>query len=162
MEEKDRKVLEKLQAETSVVAVREIANVFAEEIQDYPFSVDVTREEILEKIDTMQDKVISVLVEKKVALKDFDMVFESLISILSTVSAKIKDQIESIEKEYMARIIQAKNPTNDKFDYDFADFGNILSTLIKLREDTGGIETYFNIGESDETVQDVQKKDKEA
>lgn len=94
----------------------------------------------------MSNKVVAIMASCGVARTDLDACLNIPQSFYVALSNVVMSQIRQHEHEIMSRVVGAKNPGNNKFDLEYATYGDLLKTVIKVREETGNkVEDYFNL-----------------
>ena len=132
--------------DTGNPAIRKILKIVADNGEKLTFSGQFQMQEFNDRFDEVAKEVIAVLVEQNIADTDRAFVFQYLSQIFMILGDNVAKQVDGHKREILSRVIGAKDPGSDKFNVDYSNFGDLLKTLIKVREETGGNnEDYFFI-----------------
>ncbi len=144
----------KLRDETSLPAISEILKKLGEHSEFLPIPTKPT-EEYEKKSDQSYNQLMldtfAILNGKGVGMKEYKYIFDSLKTIVGGLEEGIMQQVVGHRHEIMSRIFGTRNPGNERFDSNYATYKDLIDTLMKVREQTGGKkEDYFGIN-PDET-----------
>ena len=133
--------------ETTLPAIKEVLKLLNEESEKVVVSFSTTdRKEIDNIYNDFGHKVLAILSEKNVAFSDYDHFFEYLQTIFRIAQQIVMKQVNGHKTEILSRYIGKRNPASGKFDVDYSNFGDLLTSLIKVQKETGNNpEDYFTL-----------------
>lgn len=104
-------------------------------------------EEAYEKLILDSFKALN---ENQVGMSEFKYIFDSLKAVISALEESVMQQVVGHRHEIMSRLFGVKNPGTEKFDSNYATYETLVTTLEKIRKDTGGkMDDYFTINPSE-------------
>lgn len=134
---------------TTNPAIKRILAIVSENSDKVTFSGEFQMQEFNQRFDDVAKEIITVLVEENVAEADRSFIFTYIQQIFMILGDNIAKQVDGHKREILSRTIGKRDPGSDKFNVDYCNFGDILSTLIDVREKTGNNnEDYFFITKS--------------
>ncbi len=140
---------EKYRNEHAILAIEQILKKIGEHAAFLPIPTKTSPEyeknceEAYEKLslDTFQ-----ALNTHQVGMSEYKFVFDSLKAVISALEENIMNQIVGHRHEIMSRQFGTKNPGTDKFDANYATYETLITTLEKIRLESGGkLDDYFTI-----------------
>lgn len=138
----------KLRDETAIPAMVEILKLIGDEAHTIVFTGQKQKHEIDDAYDKLSRKVIEVLVKHNVAKVDLPHCFQYFQSVIYVIEDSIKKQIQGHEREILSRTIGKRNPGSGKFDVDFTNMADLISSLFAVRKNTGdNVADYFHMPE---------------
>lgn len=132
-------------------AMKRILQLVAEKADTLLFNGKIEFKDFNERIDVVAKDILAILIEENVAEADRRWVFEYPKQIFEILGDNIQKQVEGNTRELLSRVIGTRNPGSGKFDVNYSNIGDLFSTLIKVRKETGDKkEDYFFINNEEE------------
>lgn len=134
---------------TAIAAVTDIFKIIAAHSEFLPIPTKTTPEYEKSCEDAYNASVLEIfesLEKNSVGMNDYKYVFDSLKTVISALDEQIMQQIVGHRHEIMSRILEKKNPGTQKFDSNYATYGDLKTGLEKVRNETGNKpEDYFTM-----------------
>lgn len=90
-------------------------------------------------------ELFTLLNEHKVGLRDYKFFFECLVAAVRTLESLVDQQVMGHRSEIMSRLLDVRNPGNDKFDSGHATYAALVALLERTRKSTGdNLSDYFS------------------
>lgn len=115
-----------------------------------------------EAYQSMLSDILEVFEEHKVGQTNYNYVFEGIKSVVSGLQQYMLTHAVNLKKEIDSRFVGAKNPLTGKYDIDHATHADLISAVIKIRQEQGdNPEDYFTIVPKEEQgpVSSIQRED---
>lgn len=136
----------KRREETTTPVMQKILKLVGDNADKITFTGQFTMEEFNDRFDAVARDVKAIMAEGDIVESDRRYIFDYLSSVFSIIADNIAKEIDGHKREILSRIVGKRNPGNDKFDVDYCNYGDILTALVKVREQTGNNnEDYFFI-----------------
>lgn len=136
----------KYQDDTTIVAARLILKYMGEHPELFIFTHEEKQEDVMVKASKAAEDIMTIVAETKVPQADLSKLSDILTNAPFSTFTIISKHYNELEKELLARTMGVRDPGTNKYSREFSSIGDLVQTLIRVRNEQGNnVEDYFTV-----------------